>query len=466
MRILFVSAEVYPFSKTGGLGDVAGALPEALVKLGHEVLVVSPWYKTLKANPAPLWIDDVSVPFDGDFTSCGVGTLSHNGVRYAFVGHDYFQRDSLYGYHDDVKRFCLFSRAVPQVAAREQFLPDVVHANDWHSAYLPMLLSDGWHMPDGFSHLPSVFTIHNVQYQGNSGLDETLYWLRLPGELRDNYMNYFGSANAMQAGAGFAHHITTVSPTYANELQSPEYAYGLDGTFRHLSHKLSGILNGIDLDIWNPETDPYLSHTYSSASLENKQALKDAFCREFHLDPSRPILGLVSRLADQKGIDFFLAAADELLWQDWNLMILGSGEAWMEASVHHLTAQHAGRVASHVGYSEAIAHRVYAASDALIVPSRFEPCGLSQMIAMRYGTLPIARETGGLKDTIKHGETGFLFAYTSAESLLWGTNVARQQFNNREQWTNLMQTAMKQDFSWENSAKQYVDIYKKVAHAS
>ncbi len=251
MRLLFASSEVYPFSKTGGLGDVAGALPRALVSLGHEVLVVSPWYRTLAASPAALWIGDIDIPFDGGFVSVGVGTLEQGGVRYAFVGHGDFQRDALYGYPDDVRRFCLFSRAVAQVAARVGFQPDVLHANDWHTAYLPMILADGWHLPPGFPGMPSVFTVHNVQYQGVSDLDETLYWLRLPGALRDSYLNHFGSANAMQAGLGFARRVTTVSPSYAEEVKRPEYGCGLDGTFRHIADKFVGILNGIDVQTWN-----------------------------------------------------------------------------------------------------------------------------------------------------------------------------------------------------------------------
>lgn len=460
MRILLASSEVYPFSKTGGLADVAGGLPEALAELGHDVLVVSPWYKTLKGTP--LWVGDEWVPFGSGIAICGVGTLERNSVRYAFVGHEAFQRGSLYGYSDDVWRFCLFTRAVPQVAAHLGFVPEVIHANDWHTGYLPMLLEHGWHLPEGLPHTPSVFTIHNVQYQGLSGLEETLYWLRLPASLKDSYMNRFGAANAMQAALGFADFVTTVSPTYAEEVKTPAYGYGLDGTLRHVAHKFSGILNGIDTDIWNPATDISLPQTYSLETLEGKAANKRALCERFNLDEGRALLGVVSRLADQKGIDLFIRAIPELLWQDWNLIVLGSGDQALERALHDHTAANPGRVASYIGYDETLAHHIYAGSDSLAVPSRFEPCGLTQMIAMRYGTPPIVRATGGLVDTVAHNRTGFVFEHATPEGLLWASGVARGAYNAPEHWRYMIGEAMKEDFSWTASAQKYLEVYQSV----
>lgn len=462
MKILFASSEVYPYSKTGGLADVVAALPEALATLGHDVLVISPWYKTLKAHNQPLWIGDEWVPFDGGIAICGVGTLEKNNVNYAFVGHEFFQRDSIYGYADDVKRFCLLTRAIPQVAAKLGFHPDIVHANDWHTGYLPMVLSHGWHLPEGYAHTPSVFTIHNAQYQGNSGLDETLYWLRLPNSLKDSYMNYFGSANAMQAALGFAHKVTTVSPTYAEEIKRLEYGYGLDGSFRHISNKLVGILNGIDVTQWNPATDPFITERYDHQSLSQKSSNKRALCERFHLDSTTPLLGVVSRLVDQKGIDFMLEAIPGLLWQGWNLVILGAGERQMESALQYHTNTNPDRVAAFIGYDEALAHLIYAGTDALAIPSRFEPCGLTQMIAMRYGTLPIARNTGGLRDTIVHDQTGFLFDTANAEGLLWASGVAKGVYDQPELWKEKQVLAMQQDFSWEKSAKAYEAVYQSV----
>ncbi len=461
MRVLFASSEVHPYSKTGGLGDVAAALPRALAALGHEVLVVSPWYRSLRADPQPLWIGDVEAPFAGDFEAVGVGTLEAAGVRYAFVGHRDFQREDLYGYSDDVRRFCRLTRAVPQVAARLGFRPDVVHANDWHTAYLPLLLAYGWHLPDGFYGLPSVFTVHNVQFQGESGLEETLWWLRLPGALADDYMNHFGAANAMQAGLGNAERVTTVSPTYAAEIQRPEYGYGLDGTFRHIGDRLVGILNGLDTDAWDPSRDPHLPQPYTGADTNGKSVAKRALMARLGLTGDAPVLGVVSRLADQKGIDLLLAAGERLVLQGWSLALLGSGDPGLERAVRDLAAHRPGRVAAVVGFDEGLAHLVYAGSDALAIPSRFEPCGLSQLISMRYGTLPIARDTGGLHDTIEHQRTGFLFEHANAEGLLWATSLAFEAFGG-ERWRKMMQRAMERDFSWERSARRYAELYRDV----
>ncbi|MDZ7705040.1 MAG: glycogen synthase [Trueperaceae bacterium] len=462
MRVLFVSSEVYPFSKTGGLADVAGALPAALVRQGHEVLVVTPWYKTLAATPPPLWVGDVSVPFDGGFSDCGVGTLECDGVRYAFVGHDDYQRDELYGYDDDVYRFARFTRAVPQVAEHLDFRPDIVHANDWHTGHLPMMLAHGWHLPDGFPGLPSVFTVHNVQYQGASDLGATLYWLRLPSDLTGSYANHFGRANAMQSALGFAHHVTTVSPSYAEEIKEPEYGYGLDGTFRHIDDKLSGILNGLDTDVWDPATDPHLAQPYSADDLTGKRLVKALLCERFGLEPSPPLIGVVSRLADQKGIDLVLYGLDALLGQGWNLLVLGSGDSETEETLRGAAAAHPGRVGSYIGYNEELAHQVYAGCDALAIPSRFEPCGLSQMIAMRYGTLPVARATGGLRDTIRHGYTGFLFEHISSDGVIWASGQARETYRDARDWQQMMRAAMAEDFSWDSSARAYAALYERL----
>jgi starch synthase len=455
MRILFAGSEVQPFSKTGGLADVLGALPQALVALGHEVLVVSPWYRTLNAEP--LWTGDVDVPFDGGFTPVGVGTLEHGGVRHAFVGHADFQRDALYGFADDVRRFSLFTRAVPAVADRLGFLPDVVHAHDWHAAYLPLVLERGWHLPPGFPFLPAVLTVHNVQFQGESGLAETVRWLRLPESAQDSFMNHFGRANALQAGLGAAHRVTTVSPTYAREIQRPAYGWSLDGTFRHIAGKLSGILNGLDVRVWNPAQDPCLDQPYSAADLSGKAHAKAQLAQMFGFDAARPLLAVVSRLAEQKGIDVLLAALPGLLEQGWALFVLGSGDPQLERALLAAANEQA-QVAVVTAFDEVLAHRAYAAADALAIPSRFEPCGLTQMIAMRYGTLPVARATGGLLDTITHLETGFLFSELSETGLLGAGRLALDLFGTPA-WDAMVHRALQQDFSWSVSAERYSALY-------
>ena len=462
MRILFVSSEVFPFSKTGGLADVAGALPQALAALGHDVLVVSPWYQTLAASP--LWIGDTAVPFDGDFEYVGIGTLERDGIGYVFVSHDAFQRDRLYGFADDVQRFCLFTRTVPAAANLVGFRPHVVHANDWHSGYLPLVLEHGRHLPEGFPDLPSIYTVHNIQFQGVSGLEKTAHWLRLPSTVTDGYMNHFGSANAMQAALGHASRVTTVSPSYADEIQSQAFGFGLDGTLRHIKAKLSGILNGLDTTVWDPQTDPFLNHNFGPASLAGKAAVQAGLRHDLGFHPQRPVLALISRLADQKGIDLLFAGAERLLAQGWSLALLGSGDPGLEEWMTDFAEANPASVFSLVGFDEGLAHRLYGGADALAIPSRFEPCGLSQMIAMRYGTLPLARATGGLRDTIVHGETGFLFAEATSEALVAAAGEA-MTLTTATRWRQMIAQAMQQDFSWQASASHYDSLYREVVQA-
>lgn len=461
MRILFPTAEVAPYSKTGGLGDVAAALPRALARLGHDVLVVTPWYRSVRSEPAPYWIGDVQVPFDGGFEPVGVGTLEGNGVRFAFVGHPDFGRDQLYGYPDDVKRFARFARAVPQVAERLGFQPDVVHAHDWHTGYLPLLLERGWHLPEGFPYLPSIFTVHNVQFQGEADMADTLRWLRLGPEVANSYLHHFGAANALQAGVGFATRVTTVSPTYAEELQTAEYGFTLDGTFRSVAGKMVGILNGIDDQVWNPRTDPHIKQRYDQNDLSGKAECKADLVHEFGLDPERALLGVVSRFAEQKGIDLLLYAADRLVDMGWNLFLLGTGDPALEAQVQVLSSERPTRVAAVLRYDESLSHRVYAAADALAVPSRFEPCGLTQMIAMRYGSLPVVRATGGLRDTVEHDRTGFLFQHATPEGLLWAAEEALRAFAT-PRWRDMQRAGMLLDLSWDSSARRYAELYGSV----
>lgn len=461
MKVLFPASEVVPFSKTGGLADVAGALPQALARLGHDVLVVTPWYSRLGGGTLPYWIGDVAAPFSGGFEDVGVGVLEREGVRYAFVGHPDFRRERLYGYPDDARRFARFSRAVPQVAARLGFVPDVVHAHDWHTGYLPMLLRRGWHLPQGFPALRSVFTIHNVQYQGESGLAETVHWLRLGDDLTRSYLNHFGRANAMQAGAGFAAHVTTVSPTYADELRTPEFGFTLDGTFRTLGRKLTGILNGIDTAAWDPATDQALPRPYSAADPSGKEASRSALAQRFGLTPGRPVMGVVSRLVEQKGIDLLVAAAPELVSLGWSLALLGAGDAALEARIADLQRTYPGIVGAATGYDDRLARLIYGGADALAVPSRFEPCGLTQMIAMRYGTLPVVHATGGLKDTVAHGRTGFVFEHATTAGLVWAAEQARRTFGTPK-WARMMAAAMTEDHSWGTSAASYSELYRHV----
>jgi len=460
MRVLFASAEVAPHSKAGGLGDVAGSLPAALAGLGHEVLVVTPWYARLASGARPLWIGDVEVPFDGGTASVGVGTLEERGVRLAFVGHPVFSRDRLYGYDDDPWRFALLSRAVPQVAARLGFQPQVAHANDWHTGHLPLVLARGWHLPEGFPRLPTVFTVHNAQYQGESDMAATLHWLRLPGELAGSIANHYGRFNALKAGAGFATRVTTVSPTYAQELTQPEHGFGLDGAFRSLAGRLTGILNGLDVTAWDPASDPHIPANYDARRPNAKATSQVALRERYGLEPGLPVIASVSRFVEQKGIDLLLAAAPRLVEMGWGLALLGTGDPSLEAAAIALAADNPGKVGVTIGFDEPLSHLFYAGADAFAMPSRFEPCGLSQMIAMRYGTLPIVRATGGLRDTVEHRRTGFVFEHADAGGLAWAAAEALAVGPGTDAWRAMQVAAMRQDFSWDASARRYAALYE------
>ena len=462
MQLLHATAEAVPFAKTGGLADVLGALPAAQAALGHDVLVVHPWYARLAAEPPPLWIGDVDVPFDGGRVSVGVGTLEAGGVRFAFVGHPSFQRDALYGYPDDARRFALFSRAVPAVADRLGFAPDVLHAHDWHAALVPALLRHAALLPPGFSGLPSVLTVHNAQYQGWADAADVVAWGRLPGKLAGPLAPH-GKGNLLHAGLRTADRVTTVSPTYARELLQPAVAYGLERAFADLGPRLVGILNGLDHEAFDPSADAALASAYDADDLTGKGACRAELSRELGLDPGRPLLGVVSRLADQKGIDLLIGALPAALEQGWNLALLGAGDPALEDALSAGFAAHPDRLGGRIGYDEGLARRIYAGADALVVPSRFEPCGLAQLIAMRYGTLPIARATGGLLDTIDDGRTGFLFAQAEAPALAEALARARRAYDDRDRWHAMQMTAMAARFDWGRAARAYDDLYRSLA---
>ena len=461
VRVIHASAEVAPFSKTGGLGDVVGALPAAQAAYGHDVLVVSPWYPELGGvTPVkPMWIGDIDVPFAGGLEPVGVGTLERDGVLYAFVGHADYSRPDPYGYPDDVRRFARFCRAVPPVAARLGFVPDLVHAHDWHAGLLPVLLERGWHLPAGFPGRPSVATVHNVQFQGVAPLAHLLHWARLPLELVGSHLEHEDRGNMLRAAVGFADLVTTVSPSYATELTEPGYGFGLDTTFRALGRRLAGILNGLDVRVWDPARDPHLEATYDAADTSGKERCRSALLEELGLDDGGPLLGVVSRLADQKGIDLLLEALPALLEQGWRLALLGRGDAKLEAAARDAATAAPEQVAVTLAHDEPLAHRVYAGSDALAVPSRFEPCGLSQMIAQRYGTLPLVRATGGLRDTVEHERDGFVFEEASAEELALAAGNARGMWGTQA-WRSMQQRAMAHDRSWRASARDYLERYR------
>ena len=447
MNIVLVSSEVHPFSKTGGLADVASALPLALAALGHTVTVVSPWYKSLARHPFPQFNLDAPRVVD----QMGVGQLEEGGVRWVFLSSPLFERDTYYGYWDDAYRFTQFCLAVPHALEGLAIHPDVIHLNDWQTGLIAPLLRFG-DVPDNQRRAKTVFTIHNLAYQGRWGLRDVLGWTGLPewtGQPDGLEMN--GDANLLKAGIWYADRVTTVSPRYAWEVTTPEGGFGLDGALR--ARGVTGILNGIDSSYWNPATDPYLETNYST--LEGKNAARLALCKSLELDPTRPTLAMITRLSEQKGLSIFFAALEAIAY-DWNIVILGSGDAGAESALHWF-GHGRENVYYNNGFNEALAHRIYAGADAFLMPSLFEPCGLAQMIAMRYGSVPIVRHVGGLLDTVPE-EKGYTFSEYSSYALLGAVGRAKAEWG-KAAFTNRAINGMKSDFSWDTAARQYVTMY-------
>ena len=465
LQVLHVSSEVYPFSKTGGLADVLGALPLEQAKLGQakpqqsgaeaNVMVISPWYGRLGGGLEPELIVRFQVP--GMSSGTELGRIQQNGVTYLFIRQKGFEGTELYGLDNDLERFVFFCKAVPYALEALELRPDVIHAHDWGSGLLAALLRFTPVSPT-LQGVKTVFTIHNLQYQGRWNPWDVLTWTGLPASLvNPEGLEFFGDVNLLKAGVVYSDAVTTVSPTYAQEITTLEYGEKLEGVLMRTQRegRLHGILNGLDMDRWNPRTDPYAPFD----GLEDKRRVKRELLESLELE-DRPTLGLVSRFAGQKGVDLVIEALGELL-EDWNVIVLGNGDIFPER-VLSLLSKYAPGLHFRQGFEEALAHRIYAGVDAFLMPSRFEPCGLAQMISMRYGTLPIARDTGGLRDTVTP-EIGFLFPDPTFESLLEGTNRALEVFVSRpKEWRSRMEAAMKLDWSWKNGAREYLELYKRL----
>ena len=441
------ASEVFPFSRSGGLADVLAALPRAQAAAGLPVWMVSPWYADLQ--------DATDLQETGRFVLEGagevrLGQLQRDGVQYLFIGLEDFDRPGFY-HADDVRRFSRFGRAVLPALRFLGLEPGVMHGHDWQAG----LVTAHAHLAG----LPAVHTVHNLQYQGRWNLAEAAGWSGLPDwALTPDWAEYYGDLNLLKAGLAFADRVTTVSPTYAAEITTPEYGEGLQGLLGRLAAqgRLRGILNGLDTERWNPRQDPLvLEFSGARGKASNRRRLHE----EFGLGRA-PVLGAVSRLAGQKGMDLLLMALPEAV-KDWNVVILGSGDPLLEAAFAGW-ANHP-RVRFVSGMNEALAHRIYAGADAFVMPSRFEPCGLSQMIALRYGTLPIVRETGGLKDTVSP-DIGFTFAEATPEALLGALKQAAQVRTRRDksEWERRMRAGMALDFGWDASARAYRDLYREV----
>lgn len=475
-NVLFVTSEAVPFIRTGGLGDVAGALPKTLAKQGVDVRVILPSYSkipfALKSTMKFLGETHIQLGWRNEYV--GVYGVVADGVTYYFIDNKhFFGRDIIYGAEDDGERFAFFCKAVLEAMLLVSFTPEVIHCNDWHTALVPVLLDVFYRGADKLKNVKTIFTIHNIEYQGNFDLALARDFLSIP-EDKISLVEYDGRLNCMKGGIECANAVNTVSPTYANELMYPFYAYGLDGILSLRKQKLSGILNGLDTDLYNPSTDPSLFANYDIDSIEKKMINKKEMLEMLNMNfnPERPLIAVVSRLATQKGLDLLMAVAEELLSGNIQLVILGTGEWRFESALKDLERRYEAKLKVIINFSKDLASKLYAASDIFLMPSKFEPCGLSQLIAMRYGSIPVVRETGGLKDTVKpfNPETGegvgYTFVQYNAHDMLASIWHAVDTFyNNKEDWSKIVHNAMSLDFGWDKPANEYKELYNKILNS-
>lgn len=464
MRILFCSSEAFPYAKTGGLADVSGALPKALFLEGVEVMLALPKYKDV----GYLTEDKIYIG-DKEFLAVGEEPAEKiEGVKTLFIRQEeLFLRDSLYGYPDDALRFILFNKAVLSFIKKLNWKPDVIHCNDWQTGLIPVYLKTILKDDEFYDGIATIFTIHNLAYQGNFPPD-TLHLAGLPPELFTfEKLEFWGNFSFMKGGLVFSELITTVSPRYAEEIKTPQFGAGMEGVLAYRKDRLRGILNGIDYDVWNPATDSLLYVNYDLSSLERKKENKRFLQKEAELpEKDVPLIGMVSRLASQKGFDILLSCMDSLLEKELQLVILGKGEKDIEEGLKAKAEKYKEKLRVFIEYNEKLSHRIYAGSDMFLMPSLFEPCGLGQMIAMRYGTVPIVREVGGLADSVEEFNPerlegcGFLFKDYSPEALAEAISKALYFYKKPDLWHKIQENCMRKDFSWRSSAKKYIEIYK------
>lgn len=472
MRILFVASEGLPYSKTGGLADVIEALPKALVAMGHEVAVLLPRYRG--TEPDAKVVKALELPIGKELRSCAiVDGVQANGVRYFFVDDpEYFDRGDLYGSHagdypDNAERFAELSHAAIELA-KDVWTPEVIHCHDWQSAMVPVLLHTRYHADAQVREIPVVFTIHNMGYQGVFPRD-VLARIGVPdSEFRMDGLEFYGQVNYLKGGLLYADYLTTVSRKYAEEIQTPDFGHGLEGVARMRADRLLGIVNGVDYTVWSPEVDTLIAAQYSARDLAGKQVCKKDLLKQFHLplDLKRPLAGIISRFADQKGFDLLAEVAEKLLAMDLAIVALGTGDAKYERMFGALAQRHPEKFAVKIAYDNKLAHKIEAGADMFLMPSRYEPCGLNQIYSLRYGTVPVVRATGGLVDTIEPFNvanwmgTGFSFQDYTGEALLGAVEEALAVFQDKMAWRCLQANGMAKDFSWEASAIEYARLYK------
>lgn len=477
MKILIASPEVFPFIKTGGLADVTGALPKALKKLRVDVRVILPKHKGIDEHKFPLHYKNykISCPISLGFVDAEIVESEYDGVTtYLVEQDDYYNRDYLYStpdgdYQDNAVRFIFFAKSILEAIKVTGYIPDVLHCNDWETALAPVFLRTLYKDEAELKKISTLFTIHNLGYQG-------IFWhhdmhlLNIGWEyFTPDYLEFFGDINFLKGGIVFSDIINTVSKKYSEEIQTPEFGYGLDGILRTRKADLYGIINGIDYEDWNPEKDPYIPSKYSSGDIKNKALCKKALLEAFGLSGSdkKPLLATISRLADQKGFDLIAASLEEMLSYGTQYVILGTGERKYHDLFTELSQKFPKSFSIKIAYDNRLAHIIEAGADMFLMPSKYEPCGLNQLYSLKYGTVPIVRGVGGLEDTIidytKDPEkgTGFKFYDYSSQEMLGAIKRALGVYNDKNAWQSLIKRCMEEDFSWQRSAKEYIELYKK-----
>ncbi len=470
MKVLFASSEAYPFAMSGGLADVAGALPKALRKRFVGCRIILPLYSNIpdELRQKMSFVCNITVPVSWRRQYCGVFEAHMDGVIYYLIDNQYyFNREGLYGYYDDAERYAFFSRAVLEVIPYLGFTPDIIHCNDWQTALIPVYLNAFYKCNDLYKNIKTVFTIHNIQYQGKYGDELYRDVLGLP-EGEESILEYDNCINFMKGGIQCADKVTTVSPTYSREILDPYYSHGLDSILKGFTYKLTGIVNGIDTEVYNPETDNLIYKNFSVDNMDGKAVNKQKLQEELGLpqNADTPVIGIVTRLVKHKGIDLVKCVFEELLKADVQFAILGSGEWEFESFFNEMAAKYPDKVGLKLGFDSRLAHCIYAGADIFLMPSKSEPCGLAQMVALRYGTIPIVRETGGLNDTINDsgdGEgNGFTFKNYNAHDMQNSIWRALQGYSDKDGWKILRKRAMLCDNSWKASANAYIGLYKEI----
>ena len=481
IKILFLSSEVVPFAKTGGLADVAGTLPAVLKGMGADIRLVLPYYRIIREGgfKADLLFNRLEVPFGREKLSVNVFvTETEEGIPvYLIEREDLYDRPNLYGnsmgdYYDNIERFTFFDHAALKIAEGLGFRPDVIHCHDWQTGIVPALIKGPYKESPVLSGTPVLFTFHNLGHQGIFPADK----LHVTGLSADKFfhmegLEYWGNISLLKAGIVYSDTVTTVSPTYALEVQTGSYGMGMEGILYQKRSILHGILNGVDYRFWDPATDIHLSANYSSSNMTGKERCKDFLIQEMGILPSlreRPLLGIISRLEAQKGFDLLEEIIEDVIALNVGVVVLGTGEVNIQKAFEDAVNRYPGRISFHTGFNEPLAHRIMAGADIFLVPSRYEPCGLTQIYALRYGTVPVVRATGGLNDTIdqfdpRTGEgNGFKFIPYKSAAFFQALCEAEKIFRDKKAWEKLMENGMKADFSWGESARRYLEIYRSI----